>query len=406
MNVLLVNPPIYDFTAFDFWLRPYGLLRVAGHLRSCRLTAFDYLVSHNRDAFGRGRFDQEVVAKPSALSDIPRNFSRFGRPRAQFIQLLQQETFDFVLVQTVMTYWYLGVKEVIEDVRRLQPHAKIVLGGVYATLCPDHARSLGADHVVQGQDLTSLGLPVFNGLPFWEGVDTEVGVVKITEGCPFRCTYCSVPLVYPNFSSRDLAECAEEVRYLQRLGARHIAFYDDALLFKPDRILMPFLESLLRDDVRVSFHTPNALNARFITPELANLMVRAGFKTFYLGFESSDYDWQRKTGSKVYPEEFANAVRSLREAGAASISAYIIVGHPNSIEQDLDASIRFAAQQGARIMLSEFAPIPGTPDGEACRTHTQLDEPLHHNKTAFTWRFLGAERMKSIKALRARCSSC
>ena len=43
-NLLLVNPPIYDFTAFDFWLRPYGLLRVGGQLRSCRLTVFDHLI--------------------------------------------------------------------------------------------------------------------------------------------------------------------------------------------------------------------------------------------------------------------------------------------------------------------------------------------------------------------------
>ncbi len=31
-SVLLVNPPIFDFTAYDFWLRPYGMLRVAGCL--------------------------------------------------------------------------------------------------------------------------------------------------------------------------------------------------------------------------------------------------------------------------------------------------------------------------------------------------------------------------------------
>jgi len=30
LNILLVNPLIYDFTAFDFWLRLYGLLRVGG----------------------------------------------------------------------------------------------------------------------------------------------------------------------------------------------------------------------------------------------------------------------------------------------------------------------------------------------------------------------------------------
>src|SRR5687768_3919648 len=86
-NLLLVNPPIYDFTAFDFWLRPYGLLRVAGRLRQCRLTAFDYLRSTGRDAFGRGRFEKQEFKKPAALADVPRRFFRFGRPRAEFLRL-------------------------------------------------------------------------------------------------------------------------------------------------------------------------------------------------------------------------------------------------------------------------------------------------------------------------------
>jgi radical SAM superfamily enzyme YgiQ (UPF0313 family) len=406
VNVLLVNPPIYDFTAFDFWLRPYGLLRAAGNLGSCYRTAFDYLVSHDRDAYGRGRFERREIPKPAPLADIPRRFYRFGRPREDFLRLLSERTFDVVLVQTVMTYWYLGVREVIEDVRTLQPHARIILGGVYATLCPGHAQSLGVDVVVQGSDLRLLGLPLSDDLPFWEGVDREVGVVKITEGCPFRCTYCSVPLVYPRFEGRPLDVCLEEVRRLVRLGARHVAFYDDALLFQPDRILLPFLDAVLSNGFELAFHTPNALNARFITPETARYMVRAGFKTFFLGFESSVYDWQRKTGGKVYSEEFCDAVRALREAGAESITAYIIIGHPESDAQDLEQSIRFAAEQGVRVMLSEFAPIPGTPDGEACRAFTALDEPLNHNKTAFTLRLLGPERVDGLKSLCRRLNSC
>src|SRR2546425_96384 len=136
MNLLLVNSAIYDFTAFDFWLRPFGLLRVGGHLRSSKLTVFDHLVSHKRDDFGRGRFDQQAVTKPAPLADIPRRFYRFGRPREDFRSVLSEQKFDVVLVQTVMTYWYLGVREVIEDVRDLQPHARVILGGVYTTLCP------------------------------------------------------------------------------------------------------------------------------------------------------------------------------------------------------------------------------------------------------------------------------
>jgi radical SAM superfamily enzyme YgiQ (UPF0313 family) len=356
-------------------------------------------VSRDRDPLGRGRFDQQLVSRPAALADIPRNFYRFGRARGEFLKVLSGRRFDAVLVQTVMTYWYLGVREVIEDVRKLQPQAKIILGGVYATLCPEHAKSLGADQVLEGTDLEQLPFPLTEGLPLWESVDAEVGVIKIAEGCPFRCTYCSVPVVYPSFAARPLDACVEEVRYLQCMGTRHIAFYDDALLHKPDRILLPFLDAVLRQDVRVSFHTPNALNARFITPEIARLMVRAGFKTFFLGFESNDYAWQRKTGGKVYSEEFSDAVHALRAAGAGFIGAYIIIGHPDSEGQDVEGSIRFAAQEGARVMLSEFSPVPGTPDGEACRAYIDLDEPLNHNKTAFTIRFLGLQRVNQLKDL-------
>src|SRR5262245_52539464 len=128
MKILLVNPPIYDFTAFDFWLRPYGLLRVGGRLRTCKLTTFDYLVPHGRDAFGRGRFDQQEIQKPAALADIPRRFHRYGRAREDFRHVLTTQRFDAVLVQTVMTDWYLGVREVIEDVRDIQPAAKMVPG--------------------------------------------------------------------------------------------------------------------------------------------------------------------------------------------------------------------------------------------------------------------------------------
>jgi radical SAM superfamily enzyme YgiQ (UPF0313 family) len=128
-------------------------------------------------------------------------------------------------------------------------------------------------------------------------------------------------------------------------------------------------------------------------------MVRAGFRTFYLGLESNEYEWQRRTGGKVYSEEFATAVRSLRAAGASSITTYLIAGHPSSAEQNLEKSIYFAAEQGADVMLSEFAPIPGTPDGDACRESTNLDEPLNHNKTAFTFRKLGHDRVQSLKDL-------
>jgi radical SAM superfamily enzyme YgiQ (UPF0313 family) len=192
-----------------------------------------------------------------------------------------------------------------------------------------------------------------------------------------------------------------ELAWLRQCGAQHIAFYDDALLFKPDQILLPFLRQVMQRGLEAHFHTPNALNARFITKDLARCMVQAGFRTFYLGFESSAYTWQRHTGGKVYAHELEQAVEHLVSAGAdiRQITAYLIMAHPQTDQQDIEASMHFAHRLGLQLMLSEFSPIPGTPDGERCRQWVDLDEPLWHNKTVFPLVLLGAAEVQRLKAL-------
>jgi radical SAM superfamily enzyme YgiQ (UPF0313 family) len=420
-RILLVNPPIYDFSAYDFWLKPYGMLRVAGFLRGqAEFSFFDFMDRLDRrvpqrkyraDEWGRGEFYYECVDKPTAFSNVPRRFKRFGLPRATFEKSLSCEMpFDYALVQTGMTYWYHGVREIVDSIRTLSRHTRIILGGVYATLCTDHARALGADLVVEGSDLEPLWdfvslAPHWDQLPLWDLYpQLKSGVVKLADGCPFRCTYCSVPQVYPTFRARSLDRSLAEIEFLVSLGVTDIAFYDDALLFQPEKIIKPFLRELIRKEIKVNLHTPNALNARFVNRELAVLMIAAGFKNIYLGFESSAYEWQKKTGGKVYSDEFKRAVEHLINAGAhpRQLHAYIIIGHPTAREQNVDESIRFANSLGIRVMLSEFSPIPGTPDGEACSRYIDLDEPLWHNKTVFTAMFLGPDESNRLKTLAAQ----
>ena len=148
----------------------------------------------------------------------------------------------------------------------------------------------------------------------------------------------------------------------------------------------------------------NTLNARFITKELAELMVRAGFKTFYLGFESASQQWQKRTGSKVFSDELSKAVEHLISAGAepANITAYQILGHPHIEIQQLETSMQFVHSLGIRGMLADFSPIPGTPDGEDCRKWVDMDEPLMHNKTAFPIILLGFDEVNRLKDLQRK----
>jgi radical SAM superfamily enzyme YgiQ (UPF0313 family) len=165
------------------------------------------------------------------------------------------------------------------------------------------------------------------------------------------------------------------------------------------------LREVIQKQVQVSFHTPNALNARFVTSDLANLMVKAGFANFYFGLESSNVHWQRETGGKVNLDEFETAVEHLKNAGAKSIVTYIIVGHPDTEQQDLESSMNFAHRCGAKVMLSEFSPIPGTIDGDKCGRWADPDEPLSHNKTAFAIRRIGPEYLNELKTLSHKLNS-
>ena len=422
LRILLVNPPIYDFTAYDFWLKPYGMLSAAGFLRDkADFALFDYLDREHKfmasqkqlqsNRWGRGRFYLEKIANPPCLEDIPRFFRRFGLPQQMFRDfLMQNEPFDFVFIQTVMTYWYPGVSEVIEDVRKARPNAKIILGGNYVTLCQSHAEKLGADFLVKADDLKPLwaylGLEPDMAQPaLWEIYEhLKTGVLKLSDGCPFSCTYCSVPKVYGSYSGRSIERALTELELLVKQGAENIAFYDDALLFNAKEVLIPFLEQVLKRNIKVNFHTPNALNARFITKELAQLMVQAGFKTFYLGFESASSKWQKKTGGKVFSKELSKAVEYLTSAGVekTDITAYQILGHPDGDIQQLEESIHFVNGLGIWGMLADFSPIPGTPDGDRCSKWVDMAEPLMHNKTAFPIILLGFDQDNRLKDIQRK----
>src|SRR3990172_5600327 len=97
-RILLVNPPIYDFSAHDFWLKPYGLLTVAGYLRGqADLQLFDYLdrlhplaTRPESDPWGRGKYDCEIVPKPVQFAHLPRRYRRYGLPRTAFQEYISK----------------------------------------------------------------------------------------------------------------------------------------------------------------------------------------------------------------------------------------------------------------------------------------------------------------------------
>ncbi|MBW1725609.1 MAG: cobalamin B12-binding domain-containing protein, partial [Deltaproteobacteria bacterium] len=148
-HILLINPWIHDFAAYDFWAKPLGLLTLASILRrhGFNITYMDCLDRFHPEAFpvnpyaryGRGPYLKTRIPKPRGLEDIPRNYSRYGIRKEWFMKdLISIHRPDLVLMTSMMTYWYPGIQETIAVLKEVFPDVAIVLGGIYASLCPEH----------------------------------------------------------------------------------------------------------------------------------------------------------------------------------------------------------------------------------------------------------------------------
>ena len=437
-HILLVNPWIHDFAAYDFWAKPLGLLTLGAILRQhgFRISYVDCQdrrhplarKSSHHHRFGRGPFVKTRIAKPVALDDIPRHYCRYGILPEWFDQSLAHIAKpDLILVTSQMTYWYPGIHETIARLKAAYPSVPIVLGGIYATLCRSHAiRHSGADQVISGPAEEAL-LPLveqFTGhqmqirfaprrldsypYPAFD-LQHQLDYVPLltSRGCPFSCAYCASNVLNPELMRRSHASVVEEIRYWHHsLGIVDFAFYDDALLIDADNHALPILEGIVQTGLKLRFHTPNALHIRAIRPQVARSMQQAGFETIRLGLETASIDTDDRLDRKVTMAEFRNAVQNLKDAGfdRHQIGAYLLVGLPEQSLADLEWSIHLVKQYRITPVLAHYSPIPHTPlwpKAVAASRYPLEDDPIYTNnaiqpcqKDPFSW-----EKLAKLKAL-------
>ncbi|MDP6117452.1 MAG: radical SAM protein, partial [Planctomycetota bacterium] len=421
-SVLLVNPWIHDFTAFDLWMKPLGLLYIASVLETegyqvCFIDCVDP-ESGPRSRGILGEYNchyihSEEIEKPIAFRDIPRKFKRYGMKPEEFRSRLHALPPPEVIgLSSMMSYWYPGVAETIEVLRETFPGVPIVLGGIYATLCEEHARTLGADAVITGRgerDMLELMDDFFGNhadrsrfsdqlddmpRPAYHLYDRPSSACMLTSlGCPYKCTYCASHVLYPRFRLRQVPKVVDDIEwYVRHHGIQDITFYDDALLLASQRHIEAICEGIIDRGLTARFHTPNGLHTEMVSPSLARKLHAAGFKTIRLGFETSDIERQKDSDNKVSNSGFSRAIQNLYEAGFTprDVMAYVLIGMPGQPADEVLESVRFVHERKARVSLSQYSPIPGTVEyGKAIRNGFDGSDPLMANKTIYAMRELG-----------------
>lgn len=433
-SILLVNPWIHDFSAYDLWMKPLGLLYIGALLErhNYKVYLIDCLNSHSRDKeFGCGELPYQIIPKPVSFTNIPRKYKRYGISPEVFskeLTRLKSITSPIIIAVTaMMTYWYPGVFETIRHIKTIFPDVPIVLGGTYPTLCYEHAiKHSGADYVIKGpgeievfkvlNQLTGQQLtiqsdknPHLDDLPYpaYHLYKSIPYVVMLSSrGCPFSCTYCASSLLYNEFYQRLPEKVFAEIKYyVDKFDVKDIAFYDDALLVNPEKHIEVLLDLIIKKGInqKVRFHTPNGLHIRYITPNLAKKLYKAGFKTIRLGLESTQSHWQANSNNKVTNDEFFWAITNLMKAGYSGneIGVYVMIGLPGQTLEEINETIDFVRQTGCKVKIAQYTPIPGTADFYKSVNEHGLDpnEPLLQNKSIYQLKSSGISfnEMERIK---------
>ncbi len=397
-------------------MKPVGLLRLATFLKAngfevdlidC-MDRLDETVPEQfrkSDEYGRGEYYSEELNKTGPYTKVPRKYKRYGiTPDAFKEKLTKISSPDIIFTTSGMTYNYEGVVSANRMIKE-QYNAPIILGGIYATLCRDHAQKYSNADIIWQGEINNNFLMMLNKVcriridlkqdkdyhnlapDYTLYKNLESVAVKFTGGCPYSCTYCAIKQLSPSFYQRPQEDVLKELDYYKSRGVKNIAFYDDALLYK-NFYIKAILKEAIKRGYGFNFHTPNGMHAAYIDDETAKLLKDSGFKDLRISLESTDYNIQKLTGSKVNNTVFKEAVARLQKAGFTNddIGVYTLAGLPGQTYDSVMKDVEYIKAMGLKVKMANYSPIPGTVDFMKIRSDYRAElmkEPMMQNEFYF-----------------------
>lgn len=184
--------------------------------------------------------------------------------------------------------------------------------------------------------------------PDWSSVASltkGIAFIRASQGCPYRCKFCTFPKASPRFRQRSVDSIRDELREISAVGIRSVAFTDDHFAHSPRRV-----ERICRmmSEERFDFNWFAGIRASAITEETAQLLEEAGCKVLCVGLESGDdriLDLMNK-GTTA-----SSNMRCLEILDRHNITAYgsFIVGFPGETVETLTNTIDWINNSPLRL---------------------------------------------------------
>ena len=227
--------------------------------------------------------------------------------------------------------------------------------------------------------------------------------VKVQDGCMLRCSFCIIPHVRPNLTSRPMEHILDEVRRLVDRGYRevvltgiHLGHYGvdwNRHAVKDDWIRLSHLVRNIAElpgDFRVRL---SSIEATEVTRELIAVMADYGDKVaphLHISMQSGSDSVLRRMRRRWGSQRFIDRCRLVQERlDRPAITTDIIVGFPGETDAEFQETIATSRAVGfSKIHIFPFSARRGTPAAtmpgqvpkgvqqERCRELANVEEVL------------------------------
>lgn len=242
-------------------------------------------------------------------------------------------------------------------------HVDVVVTGEAESVWPEVLRDLErgtARRVYRGEPASLAGLPT----PRYDLLEDRFLVPRVlqaTRGCPFTCSFCTVPDLNPGFRVRPVDEVVRDIattRFPHFWQDKVAWFWDDNLL-----VQRRWAKDLLRAMIGLDRWWLTQASIDIVKDrELLDLMERSGCIGIFLGIESLDEADLRSVDKRQNRvREYRDAIDRLHDRGICVMAGFISGFDDQTPEAIVATADRLNAVGVDVPFLSVLTPFRGTP---------------------------------------------
>ncbi|PLW80708.1 hypothetical protein C0585_01310 [Candidatus Woesearchaeota archaeon] len=178
-----------------------------------------------------------------------------------------------------------------------------------------------------------------------------------SRGCPFKCTFCSIPQERI-FRQRSVKSIIDEIKeYKKKYGIKEIYFYDDTLTINK-KWVKELCNSIIKEKLNISWSCFARIDT--VNEEILQLMSKSGCWNIFYGIECGYQEGLDKLSKNLDIEAIRKIVKLTRKA-KIDIRASFILGLPWESIEEIKKTIKFSKSLNLDYaQYNLFTPYPGT----------------------------------------------